>query len=259
MPGLLLAAVLSGCAATGRRSHSPWKVSSTTEFVARTPPPPARNSPAMRQGLREILAMQAGASPEKIASARWTYEFSVFTFSLAIGPSFTEKHYPHTARIFGKLNALVARVNDGVKDYYRSPHPFQVDSRVKRFVIAIPGYDYPSFHSARCAVFERVLTLLDPTRAGEFRATSHRVEQDRVFAGEHFPYSIVAGRNLGEMIFNELMQDPNFRADVAALKSSEWTPPPDSRNSFQAGGSATPKPRTAFPRLPCPARKHPAH
>ena len=236
VPCLLFAVLLSGCAATGKLSQSPWKVSSTKEFVAKTPPPPARNSPAMRKGLREILAIQAGATPEKIASARWTYEFSVFTFSLALGPSFTEKNYPRTARIFGKLNALVARVNDGVKDYYRSPHPFQVDSRVKRFVIAIPGYDYPSFHSARCAVFERVLTILDPARAGEFRATSHRVEQDRVFAGEHFPYSIVAGSNLGEMIFKELMQDPNFRADVAALKSSEWTPPPDSRNSFQAGG-----------------------
>lgn len=194
----------------------------------------------MRQGLREILGRQAGATPEKIASARWTYEFSVFTFSLALGPSFTAEKHPVTARFFGRLNALVARVNDGAKDYYRSPHPFQVDGRVKRFVIAVPGYDYPSFHAARCAVFERVLAMLDPSRTMEFHATSGRVEQDRVFAGEHFPYSIVAGRHLGEMIFKELMMDPNFRADVAALKSSEWTPPPDSRNSFQAGGKATP-------------------
>lgn len=238
--GLLLAALVTGCATAGHESRCPWKVSSTKEFIARTPPPPARNSPAMRQGLREILAMQAGATPEKIASARWTYEFSVFTFSLALGPSFTEKNYPHTARIFGKLNALVSRVNGGVKDYYRSPHPFQVDSRVKRFVIAVPGFDYPSFHSARCAVFERVLAMLDPSRTREFQESSTRIEQDRVFAGEHFPYSIVAGRRLGKLIFDELMQDPNFRADVAALKSSEWTPPPDSRNSFQARGKATP-------------------
>jgi acid phosphatase (class A) len=240
VPGLLIAGLLSGCAAAGHVPRCPWKVSSTKEFVATTPPPPARNSPAMRQGLREILAMQAGATPEKIASARWTYEFSVFTFSLALGPSFTAEKYPATARLFGKLNALVARVNGGVKDYYRSPHPFQVDSRVKRFVIAVPGFDYPSFHSARCAVFERVLAMLDASRTREFQASSARIEQDRVFAGEHFPYSIVAGRRLGEMIFKELMQDPNFRADVAALKSSEWTPPPDSRNSFQVGGNPTP-------------------
>jgi acid phosphatase (class A) len=195
----------------------------------------------MRQGVREILDMQAAATPEKIASARWTYEFSVFTFSLALGPSFTAKKYPETARFFGRMNALVARVNGGVKDYYRSPHPFQVDARVKRFVIAVPGYDYPSFHSARCAVFQRVLAILDPARTREFEATSERVEQDRVFAGEHFPYSIVAGRHLGEILCKQLMRDPNFRAELAALKSSEWTPAPDSTNSFQVRKKSTPQ------------------
>ncbi len=239
--GLLVALLLSGCAGTGHVSRSTWNVSPTEEFVAGTPPPPPLNSAAMRKGLQDIIAMQAGANPLKIASARWTYEFSVFTFSLALGPSFTAEKYPVTARFFGRLNALVASVNDGVKDFYRSPHPFQVDKRVKRFVIAVPGYDYPSFHAARCAVFQRVLAMLDPARKQEFQAASDRIEEDRVFAGEHFPYSIEAGRHLGERIFTELMRDPDFRADVAAMKSAEWTPPPDSRNSFQA--EARPAPR----------------
>lgn len=224
--------LMAGCKSPDALTHTRWNVPSGSTFVAQTPPPPAMNSPQMREGIREILAMQAGATPQKMASARWTYNYSVFTYSLALGPSFTSKKYPQTARLFARLNALVANVNNQVKDHFKSPHPFQVDSRVKRFVIAVPGFDYPSYHSARCAVFEGVLSMLDPARRTEFHQTSSQVELDRVFAGEHFPYSILAGRNLGKKLLSDLMADPAFRKEVAALKAAEWSPPPDSRNSF---------------------------
>lgn len=225
----------AGCSTTGTSgttSRSPWKIPAPRDYIGRTLPPPAPGSKTARANLQEVLDLQSRATPLKIASACWTYEFSVFTYSLALGPSFTAKHYPKTAALFGRLNAQVQQVNDAVKDHFKSPHPFQVDKRVKRFVDAVPGFDYPSYHSARCAVFQRVLALLDPARSDAFDVVSKRVEEDRVFAGEHFPYSIAAGKTLGEQIYGDLLHNPEFRADVAALKAAEWTPPPDSRNSF---------------------------
>ena len=226
------AVLLGGCTTFSPTEHSSWTVPPSATFLAEIPPPPAPGSPIVRQQIAEILALQARAMPEKVAVARWDYELSVFTFGIAFDPGLTVKKYPQTAKFFHELNDLVERVNDDLKNTFRSPHPFQVDARVKRFVDAVPGYDYPSYHAARCALFQRVLADLDPARAAAFARVAAMVEQDRVFAGEHFPYSIAAGKRLGALLYAALEKDANFRADLARLKRSEWTPPPGSRNSF---------------------------
>ncbi len=223
---------LAGCATSGHSSRTAWRIPSNAALLAEIPPPPAPGSPIVRRQIAEILALQAHATPEKIAVSRWDYDLSVFTFGIAFDPGLTAKEYPQTARLFRKLNALVDRVNTDLKDTFRSPHPFQVDARVKRFVDAVPGYDYPSYHSARCALFQRVLSELDPARTAAFARVANMVEHDRVFAGEHFPYSIAAGRQLGALLYAALEKDANFRAELAQLKRTEWTPPPGSRNSF---------------------------
>lgn len=225
----LLPLLLTGCASPLRESLGP---KDEIPFLAQTAPPPAVGSAETKRQLAEIRQIQSRATPMRIASARWTYKFSVFTYSLALGPSFTEKKYPQTARVFRELNDLVEEVNDGLKNHFRSPHPFQVDPGIKRFVIAVPGYDYPSYHSARCAVFERVLAMLDPSRTREFQQVSERVEQDRVFAGEHFPYSIAAGRKLGAEIFAKLNANPDFQKKIQVLARSEWATSPNSTNSW---------------------------
>ncbi|HEY8901465.1 MAG TPA: hypothetical protein VIM61_13720 [Chthoniobacterales bacterium] len=223
---------LGGCATVSPAKSSRWHIPPDSVFLAEIPPPPAPGSAIVRRQIDEILALQARATPEKVAVARWDYDLTVFTFGIAFDPGLTGKKYPQTARLFRELNNLVERVNDDLKDTFRSPHPFQVDDRVKRFVDAVPGYDYPSYHSARCALFQRVLTDLDPARAEAFVRVSRMVEQDRVFAGEHFPYSIAAGRQLGALLYAALEKDANFRAEIARIRSAEWTPPPGARNSF---------------------------
>lgn len=228
---LILLVLCTGCASPLERAVGLDR-RGEVPFLEGTPPPPRVGSAETRRQVEEILELQSKATPMRIASARWTYDYSVFTYSLALGPSFTAKKYPATARFFLRLNDLVEEVNDGLKDHFRSPHPFQVDARVKRFVIAVPGFDYPSYHSARCAVFERVLGLLDPARADAFRRVSERVEEDRVFAGEHFPYSIAAGRALGARIFAKLESNATFQAELEAVRRSEWQREPSSRDSF---------------------------
>lgn len=233
----LLLAALAGCASiTAHHPVNPPALAAIVPppkfFLAKTAPPPAPGSPIVKQQVAEIIARQSRATPEKIAEARWTYDFSVFTFSVALDPSFTAKRYPRTAKFFLELNDLVQYVNDDLKNTFRSPHPFQVDARIKRFVIAVPGYDYPSYHAARCALFQRVLAQLDPARASAFDRVSTMVDADRVFAGEHFPYSIEAGRQLGRQIFDELEKNAAFRDAVVQLRRAEWMPPPSARDSF---------------------------
>lgn len=223
----LCALLLAGCAAPSWQdagpSGFPWALPSNAEFLAQIPPPPAPGSAEAKRDLATVLALQAGATPEKIAQALRSYDLTVFTFAPAIGPTFTPANYPQTAAFFHELNDLVNDVNNYVKDAYKRPHPFQVSGKVRRFVIAKPGYSYPSYHSARCVVFQAALDRLDPGHGEAFTRISRQVEEDRVFAGEHFPSDITAGIRLGELIRDALLRDENFRQDVAALKKAEWT------------------------------------
>jgi len=242
---LLLAIALAGCCATPSKkpdtTEFPWEIPSRAWFLAKIPPPPAPGSAAARRDLDTVLALQAKSTPAKIARAKESYDLTVFTFGPAIAPQiavhpgsmetfassdFNAARYPKTAAFFKQLNDLVNSVNDYVKDAYKRPHPFQVSDKVRRIVIAKPGYSYPSYHSARCVVFQRVLEQLDPGHEAGLAAISLQVEEDRVFAGEHFPSDIRGGIRLGKLIWAALEKDANFRAGVEALKKAEWTPPP---------------------------------
>ena len=101
----LLLAAFAGCASFP--PHHPAKPPALAAiipppkfFLAKTAPPPALGSTTVTRQVAEIIALQSRATPEKIADARWTYEFSVFTFSIALDPSFTAKRYPQTAKFF---------------------------------------------------------------------------------------------------------------------------------------------------------------
>ncbi len=203
-------------------------------FEARIGPPPKPGSAAQRRDIEEVLALQKDATPERIARAQRTLNLTVFTFEQALGPEFTPERYPETAKFFHRLNDLVRAVNDPLKAHYERPHPFEADPRIRRLVDAPAKYSYPSYHSARCTVFWRVLTELDHGTAAAFHAIALEVEKDRVFAGEHFPTDIAAGRVEGHLIFDALQRDPAFRADLARLKAAEWTPPPQARRAGDA-------------------------
>ena len=225
-------AFLAGCAThppakqQAIKPNWPWKIPPRADFLAQIPPPPAPGSAAAKRDLDIVLALQSRSTPAKVAEAQRTYDLTVFTYATALNPHFDARYYPKTAKFFHELNDLVNHVNTSIKDTYKRPHPFEVSPRVRRIVVAPPGYSYPSYHSARCVVFQNVLAQLDPALKGDFDRVSTHVEEDRVFAGEHFPSDIEAGKKLGLLIWNALEKDANFRAAIVRLRKSEWTPPP---------------------------------
>ncbi len=183
---LILAGLLCGCAAqqphekAASSAHWPWKLPSREAFLAEIPPPPAPGSPAAKRDLATVLALQSKSTPAKIAQAERSYDLTVFTYATALNPDFTPQRYPKTAKFFHELNDLVNYENNYVKDAYKRPHPFQVSPQVRRIVVAKPGYSYPSYHSARCVVFQGVLDQLDPGLHSAFTRISAQVEEDRV-------------------------------------------------------------------------------
>lgn len=234
--GLLLAfGALFGCttspkpgsnAAKAAVLHGAWRVPNENWLMSHVGPPPGPESIAQRTGVDTVLGLQAKATAARIAEAKATLNLTVFTFARAISPDFESGKFPLTAAFFLRLNDIVERANNKLKAHYRRPHPYEADPRIMRFVDAPAKYSYPSYHAARCVVFWRTLAQLDPRAANASRAIGIQIERDRVFAGEHFPSDIVAGRLEGWYIFSALECDPAFCADLRLLKEKEWTPPP---------------------------------
>ncbi|MFZ4775091.1 MAG: phosphatase PAP2 family protein [Terrimicrobiaceae bacterium] len=231
----LAAALLAGTGCVAREASQPpvrsvaagvWTVPDKAFFISRIGPPPAPGSAAERRDIDRVLELQAQATPQKIAAAQRTLDLTVFTFAKAIGPDFDPARFPQTSAFFRRLNDIVRATNDPLKAHFRRPHPFEADPRIRRLVDAPAQYSYPSYHGARCAVFWHTLALLDHHAADAFHAIALQVERQRVFAGEHFPSDIAAGRLEGRLIFAALERDPAFRADLEKLKRSEWTPAP---------------------------------
>lgn len=97
---------------------------------------------------------------------------------------------------------------------------------MKQIVVAIPGYSYPSYHSARYVVFAPVLTTLNPDNKALFWQVAQQVEWDRVMAGEHFTSDIRAGQKLGELLYTALNKDAGFQNELRKVLIAEWKPPP---------------------------------
>lgn len=226
--GLVLISLAGAQGQTAQKAPLPdWKVPSTQKLMKLIGPPPAPNSAEAKADLAEVIRMQQLASARQIAIAKWDYHLSVFTFGEVLGKGFTEKRYPKTAKFFLQLNDLVQSENTPLKNFYKRPHPYQVDPKgVKQIVVAIPGYSYPSYHSARCVVFAHVLSTLNPENKALFWQVAEQVEWDRVMAGEHFPSDIRAGQKLGEIIYTALVKDAGFQAELRKVLIAEWNPPP---------------------------------
>jgi acid phosphatase (class A) len=224
---VLLLTVVSASALNASGVLPDWEIPSTATLKKKLGPPPAPNSAEAKEDLATVIRMQKLASARQIAVAKRDYNLSVFTFSEVLGREFTAARYPLTAKFFSQLNDLVQHANTPLKNFYKRPHPYQVDPKgVKQIVVAVPGYSYPSYHSARCVVFSRVLAALDPVNKELFAQVAEQVEWDRVLAGEHFPSDIRAGIKLGEMIYASLVKDPGFQAELRQVQMREWTPPP---------------------------------
>jgi acid phosphatase (class A) len=88
-----------------------------------------------------------------------------------------------------------------------------------------PGYSYPSGHTTRSRLCALVLGELDPGKRKEINQVAERVGLDRILAGEHYLTDIEGGRKLAKILYSCLNKNPDFRAELAEVKTAEWTHP----------------------------------
>ena len=182
------------------------------------PPPPVLGSAEQLAELDEVRAVYHAAGSNDIAAAYSEKKFTIFNFSAAVGPYFTEENLPKTAAFFKKVQSDAATVTDTGKDFFQRPRPFVTDPSLKNGQLE-KSFSYPSGHSTETMVLGLVLADLFPDKHDDILAHARQMGWHRIQIARHYPTDIYAGRVLAVAIVKELKKSDTFAADFAAAKA----------------------------------------
>ena len=200
-----------------------WKTPDNSSLLMAIPAPPGTGSEAEKADVDGVLAMQNNASPETLAHAEQTVEFTIFSFSEVLGPDFTAETRPKTSEFFARLETTANQQKNFLKNFYHRIRPYRAfPDQIKALVTKEDGCSYPSGHSTRAWLYALVLGALDQTHRSDYLSLAMQVCQDRVIGGMHYPSDVLESRVLAEKIFRDLLENKAFMTDLSKLHEEEW-------------------------------------
>lgn len=181
-------------------------------------PPPEPDSDEQAADLASARAVFRARTPAEEARAVKQASLSFYNFAPAIGPSFVPGRYPQLEKLFLTVRTNITEAIDIPKDHWQRQRPYELDETLQ-FGRPERCPSYPSGHAARGVVQSFLLAELFPDKREAILAIGREIGWDRVLIGKHFPTDIAAGRVLGKAIVRELMANPTFQRDWAAVKA----------------------------------------
>ncbi|MDD4003692.1 MAG: phosphatase PAP2 family protein [Elusimicrobiaceae bacterium] len=215
---LLLTGTWAVCAPVTQLQEA-GSASSTIQF----PPPPAAGSEEDRADNAAVHKWQDERTEQQCAAANAqayaTYE------ELFGGLSPFKKPVPENVQsILTHLRKEVNDTNVQIKNRYKRPRPFRMDSTIDPCLGRIGGYSYPSGHAAISRMFGRLLADLVPAQRKVFMDQADQCALYRVIGGVHNPSDIEAGKLVGDIKYEQFLRDPDTSAQIESLKVYLSTP-----------------------------------
>jgi acid phosphatase (class A) len=181
--------------------------------------PPAADSAEAKADLETVLDWQKKRTDEDVKRCKAEVALSPTAFQDALGDRFDAKTLPLTFKLLKDVAADVPKIADGPKEEFKRPRPPATDDRVKPCVPVETSGSYPSSHAARGELWGKLLAELYPDQRDKLIARGRQIGDDRVIAGMHFPTDVAAGQKLGDLIFEKLMTNDDFKTALAAAKA----------------------------------------
>lgn len=174
------------------------------------PPPPPPNSPAQAVNGQFLSDIVSTASPQMVANAQATANFSVFDFSDVLGPGFNAQNLPVTNAFFNKVTINTVNASDNLKAFYNSPGPQTPET-------------YPSTQTMMG--FDEGVLLADmvPEKATQLQAFGVQEGLNRLIVYAHWPTDVVGGQMLSTIFLPDLYASPQFQTDFNAAKTEVRT------------------------------------
>jgi acid phosphatase (class A) len=181
------------------------------------PPPPAAGSKEEAADLavvREWEKKRTDGQCEKARSEAGAY-FEEFFGDISPFPT------PLPADVSSALTRIMLETSDVsnvFKNLYKRPRPFISDAGLNPCLGKIPGFAYPSGHTALSRICAYVLSDLQPERRAEFMTRADEAALLRVIGGVHYPTDIAAGKRLSDALYPLLKKSPVFRKELKTLR-----------------------------------------
>jgi acid phosphatase (class A) len=109
------------------------------------------------------------------------------------------------------------------KNYFHRPRPYSVDPSLKTCEPVKPGKvadtSYPSGHATLAFSTGVVLAALLPAKSQAILGRAFEYSEHRLVCGVHFRSDIVAGQQFGTILAIKLMDNEEFKAQMAKAQA----------------------------------------
>jgi acid phosphatase (class A) len=204
-------------------SDQPYITASDVDFPALLPPPPKEDSGAGKRDLQAVLDLQKNMTPERMANIQRDLEQNVYVIAAPVlGPKFTKENFPLTGEFFTKIQKEGGVGVGPIKQKYKKQRPFQYSKDVKtpeNIAKVSAGPTYPSGHSTTGAEVAILMSMMVPEKREALYARGWGYGVNRMASGAAYPSDWEAGHMTAMLAVNQMLKNPQFRADFDAVKA----------------------------------------
>ena len=129
------------------------------------------------------------------------------TLKSMFGSLLTKKEMRRVWPYFIEAYATVGLNSAISKKLFDRPRPFNANPEIVPCIPLATSKAYPSGHTMIARVFARMLSDFYPDRENEFMQRADDVALNRIIGGVHHPSDIVAGKKLGDAIYESLIKN----------------------------------------------------
>lgn len=189
----------------------------SAQAVALLPPPPAPGSPGDQADVAVLRDWQAKRTPDECAAAKAQSSADYDAFFGGVSP-FPDPLPDEASSVLFWVYYDGSRAASAAKKKFARPRPFLRYHDLKPCLGTVSGLAYPSGHATVSRLLARVLSDVYPPGRAEIMARADQAALNRVIGGVHHPSDIEAGKRLGDELYEELLRQAAFRADLEKLK-----------------------------------------
>jgi acid phosphatase (class A) len=163
-------------------------------------------SPGQATNVQTLNTVIADASPQAVANANATANYTVFDFATVLGPSFNAQNLPILNDFFNKVTINTVDASQDVKAFFNSPGP------------QTPA-TYPSTQTMMGLDEGVLLGLMVPEMQSQLQSFGIQEGLNRLIVDAHWPTDVSGGYMLSDILMQDMSASPQFQSDFNAAKT----------------------------------------